>query len=175
LPTLPSIDFRHKELVNQTLEIFSRRVSIKTQQILIPEFLDFGTDRILLQRLLHLLEVAKKVDILREVISLIPVVISQHTFGLIQLLEPAPHLLILPLKGPLQELTNLLLLGLQQHFQLPELFLNHLLQKKIRLLQFRLIRLTHHQQPLHLLNHLLGLVLEPHVLLLNDPYRVLDR
>jgi hypothetical protein len=41
LPTLPTINLRHKKLINKGLKIFGRGIPMKTQQIFILEFLDF--------------------------------------------------------------------------------------------------------------------------------------
>jgi hypothetical protein len=82
---------------------------------------------------------------------------------------------MLPVESFLQEVVDLLFLRLQQLLQFSELLLDHLLQEQVRLLQFGLVRLTHHQQSLDLLDHMLRLLLELEVLLFYDHAGILDR
>jgi hypothetical protein len=76
MATLSAIDFGDKKFIDEGLEILGGGVPMETEQIFIPEFLNFGGDRVFFQGVLDLLKIAKEINVLIEVSGLITVIVS---------------------------------------------------------------------------------------------------
>lgn len=107
LAALPSVNFGYEEFINKGLKVFGSGISLKAEEILVFELLDFGADGILFEGVFDLFEVAEEVDVLIKTIDLVAIVVGEYAFSLIELVDSQPELFILPFEGFFQEVIHL--------------------------------------------------------------------